>query len=259
MIKRIGILAAITLTAFLCSPSPIRGFNLPCYITYQGKVIDADTLKPVEGVVVMGEWRKCWPGIGGGMICSFKTAKEVLTDENGEWSITGPEGRYNPGFIRGMLSFIVSWTKPPRFYFYKPGYCNSGLRPGYFKAFVYINKGEGLEGIVLDRPGKTQEEIRKFSHDVGAKLPFKSAQDPVTSLRNLDFLFQYSEEYTLIPTLDLDFPHTLYMVIALKEAETRDEWLKAKSILIDREADLPIYEEILKKDNFWPVRKEVGK
>ena len=94
---------------------------------------------------------------------------------------------------------------------------------------------------MLDRPGNTLEERTKFSHDVGAKLPFVVDQEPEKILKNLDF------------------PHTPYMVIALKKAETRAEWINEKNILIDTKAHLPIYEKTARQDNNWPVSQEVVK
>jgi hypothetical protein len=55
---------------------------------YHGKVIDADTLQPIEGAVVLGVW---WLEYGtvGGPVHEYYDAHETLTDRDGEFSIKG--------------------------------------------------------------------------------------------------------------------------------------------------------------------------
>ena len=81
-------------------------------MTYRGKIIDAETLKPIEGVVVIAQWLECWPGIGAGELCDLEMVKETLTDKNGDWSITGPKGEDKEahGYLRGILSFVIHYT-----------------------------------------------------------------------------------------------------------------------------------------------------
>ena len=50
----------------ILAPALLFGFDLPGYMTMRGKVIDADTLEPIEGAVVYAVWRTCRPGIGSG-------------------------------------------------------------------------------------------------------------------------------------------------------------------------------------------------
>jgi len=52
---------------------------------YQGKVIDAETKEPIEGVVVLIEWVKLHAFAGS----TFIDAQETLTDKNGEFYIPG--------------------------------------------------------------------------------------------------------------------------------------------------------------------------
>jgi hypothetical protein len=55
---------------------------------YSGRVIDADTGAPVEGVIVLGVWNteQTTPG---GAVHSFHDARETVTDKNGEFEIPG--------------------------------------------------------------------------------------------------------------------------------------------------------------------------
>ncbi|MBU5613525.1 hypothetical protein [Geomonas azotofigens] len=55
---------------------------------YEGWVIDAVTKKPVEGVVVHGDWYKVWGTVGGASSKWYDSA-ETLTDRNGAFKIPG--------------------------------------------------------------------------------------------------------------------------------------------------------------------------
>lgn len=56
--------------------------------TYKGKVIDADTREPIEGVVVLGVWSREYP-TAAGAVHKFYDARETVTDKNGEFEIPG--------------------------------------------------------------------------------------------------------------------------------------------------------------------------
>ena len=200
--------------------------------TFRGKVIDAETLKPIEGALVVAIWRKTKAFL----ITSttdFKDAKETLTDKNGEWSITGPEGQDVPKEFE--LLYVIGLrhiTGGPEIIYYKPGYKRTG-QPGGFSAHPYIDRERNLEGIVLSRPGETWEEIRKHSkqypHD---SLRFIPVKDPEKKLRDLDFSFQYPENLKIIQRrtewLEADYVVKIdYKVIGLPKAKTREERLKA--------------------------------
>jgi hypothetical protein len=80
---RMLITAVVFSTIFLAS----------CYAAridgpYRGKVIDADTREPIEGVVVLGTWYReiVTPG---GAVHNYYDAMETVTDKNGEFEIKG--------------------------------------------------------------------------------------------------------------------------------------------------------------------------
>lgn len=52
---------------------------------FRGKIVDANTKEPIEGVVVLIEWRKLHFFAGS----TFIDAQETLTDKNGEFYIPG--------------------------------------------------------------------------------------------------------------------------------------------------------------------------
>jgi hypothetical protein len=55
---------------------------------YKGKVIDAETGKPLEGVVVLGVWYKELPSPGG-TVGSYFDAQETVTNKNGDFELKG--------------------------------------------------------------------------------------------------------------------------------------------------------------------------
>ena len=84
MVKRIILLIiALFLLAISSGCTPVRYEN-----DYKGKIINADTGKPVEGVVVLGVWFKAYP-TPGGAAHEFYDAREAITDKNGKFFIPG--------------------------------------------------------------------------------------------------------------------------------------------------------------------------
>lgn len=77
--------------------------------TYRGRIVDAETREPLEGVVVLGVWYTETPSPGGGVM-SYYDAREAVTDKNGEFSISG----------QGLL--VVSNLLPMRPIIFKAGY-----------------------------------------------------------------------------------------------------------------------------------------
>ena len=55
---------------------------------YKGKVVDAETREPLEGVVVLGVWSKVYPNVAG-TTSEFYDSVELLTDKKGEIKIPG--------------------------------------------------------------------------------------------------------------------------------------------------------------------------
>ena len=56
--------------------------------THRGKIVDADTGAPIEGVVVLGTWSRVYPNVAGASH-ELYDARETVTDKNGEFSIPG--------------------------------------------------------------------------------------------------------------------------------------------------------------------------
>ena len=83
MKRRTLLIMALFLLTIFAGCTPVRYEN-----DYKGKIIDADTGKPIEKVVVLGVWSKAYP-TPGGAAHEFYDAREALTDKNGEFTIPG--------------------------------------------------------------------------------------------------------------------------------------------------------------------------
>jgi len=211
----------ITLILFLISSNSFSADR-----TFRGKLIDAETLKPIEGAVVVAVWYKTKAFLIGSTT-DFKDAKETLTDKNGEWSITGPEDQEVPRTFD--LLYVIGLrhiTEGPKITYYKPGY--RGNTRGGFWARPYIDKERDLEGIVLNRYGETWDEIRKQSEEFPRdSLRFIPAKNPEKKLRDLDFSFQYPDNLKIIQRRT-KYVKGDYVVKGLRKAKTREERRKAQ-------------------------------
>ena len=141
----------ITLILFLVSSTSFSADR-----TFRGKLIDADTLKPIEGAVVVAVWRKTKAFLIDSTT-DFKDAKETLTDKNGEWSITGPEGQEVPREFDLLYAIgLRHITGSPEIIYYKPGY-RENTRGGFsaypfmggFKRMTFLHRKQN--GLVWKR------------------------------------------------------------------------------------------------------------
>jgi hypothetical protein len=93
--------------------------------SFRGKVVDAETREPLEDVVVLGIWLTETP-TPYGATSEFYDAMETVTDENGEFMISG----------KGLR--VVSNLEPVRVLVFKAGYKyigpvdRDGLREAYY-------------------------------------------------------------------------------------------------------------------------------
>src|SRR5713101_664691 len=105
---RAGYLAAITVLAALLHPGLSRAAG-----PWKAQVVNAESSRPVEGVVVLAYWIKYRPSLGGWAGGEYYDAEEVETDA---------EGR----FVIGARSTVVldpfAKISGPIFTLFKPGY-----------------------------------------------------------------------------------------------------------------------------------------
>jgi hypothetical protein len=78
---------------------------------HKGRVVDADTGEPIEGVVILGVWSREHAGPAGGTH-TYYDARETVTDKDGEFVI--------PGI--GLTGGVVSFVEPMDANVFKAGY-----------------------------------------------------------------------------------------------------------------------------------------
>jgi hypothetical protein len=199
-------------------------------IKYQGKVIDADTLKPIEGAVVVFIWLESKARFPEGSDQRFKDAREAITDKKGDWTIVGPEDEMDKMFEPISLLFNKYYTQSPEIVIYKPGYVKyprpSGIYGG-FAASPYIDKRGNIEGIVLNRYGDTKsehdayfKELRKHSVGMAPLIPMKN---PVKQLKELNFNFEYPENVKWVGVSKSANIAENYRVDGIRKVKTREE------------------------------------
>ena len=154
-----------------------------CDTTFKGKVIDADTKRPIEGAVVVAAWHE-EQATPTGSTLKLKDVTEALTDKKGEWVIKGTRGR-EMGNITAIFTLLTGTyiTNPPHFIIFKPAYC-----PWSVEAFG-IDTCEGkirpggqdkvADGITVELPKLTSKEdrLRALPSPVAGENALKKQKD----------------------------------------------------------------------------------
>lgn len=129
---------------------------------YQGKVIDADTGEPIEGVVVVGIWDRIHPNVAG-WNSEFYDAVETMTDKNGEF------------YIKGLGPLFFSNIEEMSILIFKTGYDHIGhCLWKSLKVDLILKQKITWNGDVAVIPLKrlTQKQSREYGvPSVGAKVP----------------------------------------------------------------------------------------
>lgn len=113
---------------------------------YKGRIIDAETKQPIEGVVILGVWYKETPTVAGA-VSSYYDAMETVTDKDGEFEILG----------LGLK--ILSNVAPMNVLIFRAGYEHLGLWP--WESF----KGDEIlkEKVLLWDGDKATISLRKLT------------------------------------------------------------------------------------------------
>jgi hypothetical protein len=104
------IVLSMILTITFCT-SCFAGWLIYHKPAFKGKIVDAETKKPIEGAVVVAMYKK-YPiisGPGGGS-ASIMHIKEALTDKKGEFHISSYTTFIQPLFIEG-IPFSLLWAR----------------------------------------------------------------------------------------------------------------------------------------------------
>ena len=140
--------------------------------TYSGKVVDAETGKPLQGAVIVVVWyKKAIYSMDGPEY--FHNARETLTDREGNFSMDASEGiNWNP----------LTWIETPRIAVYHPGYWP--LSDAYPREFrdPYGMDDAMKKGAVVKLPKlKTDEELRKFA-DLTSSVSMGAPRERIPNL-----------------------------------------------------------------------------
>lgn len=230
MIRFTRLNVLVMVLVFIFFSNGLFGFDLLGRITMHGKVVDADTLEPIDGAVVYAVWLKCRSELGSDS-CRVGKVEEIATDSNGEWVLHGPRGSVDPGILRSMLGFLVPWFEPPNIGCCKSGYYPFHAKPGIgdFSAFAYREESGDIEGIALDRRESLEEwerYLKLWRKDrCEILVPMKDAE---RRLRELAFDFKYSEDARRVYVPEDPPRNERYKVIGLKRAVTPEEKCHAR-------------------------------
>jgi len=173
-------------------------------LVYEGRVVDADTLAPLEGALVVAVWKE---SRGEGLLYKdrLKVARESLTDKNGRWAFTGPvEGGWPESDSESIVSFLVGYRlQAPSFYVYCKGYVSLGRSTIGFNGFIarpFRHAKTGIAGILLFKPGDTDAEKRTYREKYSGALtvPLVPIDNPHERLKRLDFDFEYAPNTRMI-------------------------------------------------------------
>jgi hypothetical protein len=138
----VGVLILLVATA--CYAERIDG-------PYKGRVIDADTGRPIQGVVVLGTWSRVTVTPGGG-VSSYYDAMETVTDKKGNFT------------IKGLGLLVLSNVAPMNVSIFKAGYEYIGAGPWEsFKVDKLLKQRIHWEGdrAIIPLRKLTKEERRK--------------------------------------------------------------------------------------------------
>jgi hypothetical protein len=165
----------ILMLAVLACSGCVRPFRVDG--PYSGRIIDAQTNQPLEGVVVDATWNRVYPNVAGSSSAYYDT-RETVTDKNGVFSIPG----------MGLL--IFSTIDKPIVTFFKAGYDGEG--PTYWGSFDEENIQQ-FNGKITRDDGKLVIRLKKLSMEERRKrvIPFPDVPD--NKAMKL-FIMEYNKE-----------------------------------------------------------------
>jgi len=129
------------MTVLFVSPQPADAAG-----PWHGQVIDAETGKPLEGVVVLATWWKHFASVGGWSNGKLYDSEEVVTDAEGRFAIKS----------RWLINWfpLLSEIRGPQLYVFKPGY-------GKWR---FQGEEEWLKLEIGERGARKEEALREFEH-----------------------------------------------------------------------------------------------
>ncbi|MBI4522526.1 MAG: hypothetical protein HY695_01800 [Deltaproteobacteria bacterium] len=147
---------------------------------WKGQIVDAETGKPLEGVVVLAVWYRRYASLAGWAGGGYHDSEEVVTGADGRFVIQS----------RSIWSLIpFSKIEGPEFYIFKPGYSHWQFRGGeeWLKLDVIERDKRFKEaweqftgdGVMVELPPiKTQEKRKKYVLDAEPSGEIPAVQMP---------------------------------------------------------------------------------
>lgn len=144
--KKWYVIGVILILSYLLPP------HMPVYFAkgFSGTVVDAETKKPIEGVVLLTVWNSdCFNPIDSDDICGIARVRDDVTDKDGSFSFSGWGPKFYPPFQ--YLDYLN-----PNMYIFKKGY-----EPEYVGSGSMYRTNPGFIRSVKNIDGKTIE-LKKF-------------------------------------------------------------------------------------------------
>jgi hypothetical protein len=142
---------------------------------FRGKVIDAETKKPIEGAVVVAVYKNYFCGFGAGGGSEVAKVKETLTDKNGKFFFSSYSTIILPFLKEDYTTFII----------YKPGYGRLPHNRIHSLSRVSLDQKEtyflaenfGKKGKVRVLEFGKRNSFRKVTFGVVEKMPLKTRKE----------------------------------------------------------------------------------
>lgn len=180
----ISVLIALLIYPLLSPPAYALWWMVYHKPAFKGKIIDAETKKPIEGAVVVVSYYKT-THLPPEAYSRIIEVRETLTDKDGEFYIPSYTTLIHPLSTESMADFII----------FKPTY---GSFPGYQKNptslkpldhEIFFSQGIGNEGeLELWVKGEKGPELKRFQVTFGiVELPkLKTREERLNSVRSAD-------------------------------------------------------------------------
>ncbi len=161
---------------------------------WKGTVMDIETKEPLEGAIIVAEWRRAWRTPAGSVSYTYEV-KEVVTNKDGVFEL--------PSYTPINLLPLLSYMKGPEFIIFKPGYGSLQMTLGKYLTGVEIEPKEMelsgkkyklSQGIIELPPLKTREERIKVNvSPVGEKSDWKKQKEFIKLIRQ-EWQYLYNED-----------------------------------------------------------------
>ena len=154
----------LLLTAFALLWIPLRAQAFLYWASsIEGWVMDAETNKPLEDVVVVAHWQlKATSLAGGGPAIKELQIYEAVTDQNGRYYFPS----WGPRFaFQGSLG-----SSSPELLFFKPGYKHVGLANEWYRGMDTTRSEWDKKTVKLERFAGTRVEYAKHLDSLNSSL-----------------------------------------------------------------------------------------